>query len=885
MKRIAVILGAILGILLVAAFTIPFLIPKEVYKTQIETAATNALQRDVQLAGDVNISVFPRISASVKQVTVANADGFDAPYMIEAGELRGSVKWMPLLSRRVDIQEIAFVDAKVDLQKRADGSANWVISGNSDAQTGETSSGAGGFDAGVASARLENANLLFRNEQAGTRYELSELNLKASLQSLDKPLDAEGNGLFQGERFDVSLRLDSPNAATSGTPATLDATLTSTLGALSFDGTLALGEAPNVEGQFTASTNALVELTSFTGQELPINLAPLGNVSLKGSVSGPLSELTVKIDDASQASELANTTFAGSIQLGEAPSINGAVKAALPQTGRLLDQLGIEAPASAVLNDVNLSGQVTGKFDALKLSSIAFTHKGPELNAGFNGDVSLAGDGQINGTLSADSSQLRTLLDAANVDLAPGETLQSFSAQGAISGSFKNITLSDLDLTLDDLKGSGTLGIDVRAKTPQIRGDLDLGDLDVSPFLGKPTETANQPANTGWSTTPLDLTGLSAANADIKIKTSTLTIGDVKLANATIDAGLKNGRLIATLPTFQAFDGNWAGAMTVDATGEIPTVAFDMSGDNVKISDLLGTLSGFDKLTGTGAFTVRASAEGQSIDAIMNALDGEVATRLNDGALKGLNVAQLVRSAESLKGVLSGGDLSNLDFGSVLSAAEETDFTNFDTALTIKDGVANVDLLKLLNPVLGIDGTGQINLGKQKLDLRLATSIDKQAAGAGSVIQLNGIPVPVRVSGDWTQLKVSPDLDGVKSALKAELGNQLRDEISGRLGDQLGSGAGGILGDALGISRRDETPAPAEDEASPAPATDGQTTEADTSTPSTESETVDPRDAIEDAAEEAARNALGGLFGRRKAEPAPTETEEAEAETPASDTE
>ncbi len=877
MKRFAMIFGAFLAIVLVAVFTIPFLIPKDVYKTKIETAATNALQRDVQLAGDVSISVFPRISASVQGVSVANAEGFDAPYMIEAGELRGSVKWLPLLSRRVDIQEIAFVDAKVDLQKLADGRANWELATKEEDASTNEAGGSDGFDAGIGSARLENANLLFRDAQAGTRYELSELDLKASLQSLDQPLKAEGGGLFQGERFDINLLLDSPNAATAGKPATLNASLKSALGNASFDGSLTLGDAPSANGNFTASSDALTALAGFTGQEVPINLAPLGKVSAEGSISGPLGALTITLDQASQSSALANSSYQGSITLGETLSMDGAIQATLPRTGEFLTQLGLDIPASAALEDFNLSSNVSGGFDALSLTKISATHKGSRLNADFKGDVSLAGDGKISGALTADSAALRSLLAAADVELTPGDTMQSFSTSGAISGAFNNVTISNLALTLDDIKGSGTLGVDLTTDTPRIFGDLDMGDLDLSPFLGEQTDDPAQPAsNTGWNKTPLDLTGLSAANGEVKIRTQTLALGEVTLTNATIDATLRNGQLMATLPTFQAFDGDWAGAMTVDTTGSVPAVAFDMAGSGVKMSDLLGTLSGFDKLAGTGTFTVRASAEGQSIDAIMNALDGEISTRLSDGALKGLNVAQLVRSAESLKDVLSGGDLSDMNFGDVLSATAETDFTNFDTALTIKDGVANVDILKLLNPVLGIDGSGQINLGKQKIDIRLATSIDKQAVGDGSVVQLNGIPVPIRLSGDWTNLKISPDLDGVKSALKAELGSQLRDEISNRIGDQLGGSAGNILGDVLGVPRSSDTSTDAPLE------TDANTQEIEVSETPAEPEAVDPRDAIENAAEQAAKDALGGLFGRRKSEP---KKEEAETNAPAPDSE
>jgi AsmA protein len=185
------------------------------------------------------------------------------------------------------------------------------------------------------------------------------------------------------------------------------------------------------------------------------------------------------------------------------------------------------------------------------------------------------------------------------------------------------------------------------------------------------------------------------------------------------------------------------------------------------------------------------------------------------------------------------GSLENLNFSEALSENAETDFSSFNTVLTINDGVANVDLMKLLSPVLGVDGSGKINLAGQSMDLRLATSIDKAAQGQGSVVQLNGIPVPVRISGPWSKPKVTPDMSGVTSALKAELGTRLLNELGGSSASGSGS-AEDVIGGLLGIER----PTEPEDET-------GETTQAP-------------------SAEETAIKALGGLLGTRKKEDKPS---------------
>ena len=765
MKRVLLIVSGIVALLIIAAFSVPFFIPKSVYKNQIENAATNALQRDVTLAGDVKISVFPRISASVEQVSVANPDGFATPNMIEAGALRGSVKWMPLLSRRVDVQEIAFVDADVFLQRKADGNTNWEFASSKEASPPPEGTN-GSFDAGIESAILKNASLTFQDDQSGETYKLSELDLEASLRGMDQPLSATASGRFQEQAFTVDIWLDAPEALTRNLPA-----------------------------------QARLDL----------------------------------------ASDLANIKYDGSVQLGDAPSLNGTFETVVADLAALTQQFELDVPARSALGRLQVAGKASGALDSPSLTELKLTHDSDLLSASYEGSVSLNGDGTVAGTLSIASDRMRDLLSAAAIELAPGDTLQTFAVSGAANGTFKSVMVNNLNLSLDALRGTGQAGIDVSATTPRIIGDLSVPALDLTPFMGEPDPEKTNQGIQPWSDETLELSGLKSVNANLSLEVGSLTIGDVELTDAVMDVDLTDGLLTADLSQFKAFSGLWLGKLTVDARPATPKVGFYMQGQNVAVANLLGTLAGFDSLTGTGQFKVSAQSSGTSIDAIMQAIDGEVSTSLSDGVVKGLNVAALVRSASSLKQAIATGSIQELNFGEALSQNAETDFSSFNTVLKVNDGVANVDVMKLLSPILGVDGTGQINLAGQSMDLRLATSVDKSAQGQGSVVQLNGIPVPIRISGAWTNPKVTPDLSGVSSAFKAELGSRVLEELG--VSNSAGSGSTeDVIGGLLGIKK----PAPE------APTDDAP---------------------AETSAEDVAIKALGGLLNNRKKKEADTSNE------------
>lgn len=935
MKRIALIAGGIFVVLIGAALTVPFLVPKSVYRAQIERAAGQALQRKVTLDGEVRLSLFPRIAASIGGMKVANPEGFEGPYMIEAGELRGAVKWGPLLfGQRVEVHELAFIDAAVSLQVKEDGTTNWVLE-KAPPREGAPAAG-GGFNGAVEHVRLRNASLVYDNKQDGSRYDLRDLNLTAGMAALDAPLRLDANGYFQGQRFSIDAVLNSLESATGGKPATLEATLGTDFIKARYDGAVTLGAAPSLDGKFSASSEAIRSLLDYANVEVPFDITRLGKMNIEGEVSGPVDALEIHVRRFAQSSDLAKTGFSGNLKLGEAPLIDGrltlsapkidalakfaavelpvnlaplgsldveaSIKGALtepgidfeklrvkgplvnasysggivlggvpalngklsfdtPKAGELARQLNFELPAAAALEKVSLDGSISGPVDALQLTGLTFTHDGNLLKADYTGTLALAGEGALNGRIEASSNRLRELLAAVDVALEPGATLQTFSATGDLTGTFTNIALSSLDLKLDNLTARGTAGIDLSGDKPRLTGRLNMGMLDLSPFLAPSEQKAKPPQPLAeWSKDKLDLAGLTAADADLQIVTTQINLGSVKLTDAALTAKLENGALTADLSRFKAFGGNWQGRMTVNAAAPVPVIGFQMQGDSVAMSSLLGTLAGFDKLAGTGAFMIEATARGDSIDALMNGLNGEVSTNLSEGALKGLNVVQMVRSAQSLQQALATGRLNQIDFRSVLSPSAETDFTNFNSLLKIENGVATINILKLINPVLGIDGTGKIDIGGQALDIRLATAIDRTGQGSGAVVQLNGIPVPVRLSGSWNQLKVTPDFSGVQAALEAELKGKLVDELTGR-----GGVAGDIIGGIIGTPPRPQpqiTPdsQPAEQTPAPEPA-------------------KTPQKAIETELENAAKDALGNLFGRKKPVPQPEPVRPAEEET------
>ena len=857
MKRFLLIGAGLVLVLVAAAAIVPFLVPNEVYRNQIEKSATNALGREVKLSGEVGLSVFPRISASVGGVTIANPPAFSRENMVEAGQLRAVVRWAPLLSRRVEVAEIIFADADVALERLASGETNWELGAPSEEPAGEDGGGGGGFDAGIDRASLRNAALSYRDAVSGADYALREFNLSASLQALDEPLALQADGIFQDEPFEIDLMLETPEALTAGAPARADLSLDTDLASAGYEGGLTLGDVISLDGGFDLDASDLAGLAALAGVDPGVDLSSIGRVRADGRASGALESLALEFSRLDVDGDLFEAAYAGGLTLAASPVLEGRLTFNTSDLTGLLSGFGIDAPGGGALSGVDFSGDLSGPVDAVNVANARLRHDGAMLDAAFDGAVSMAGKGRVDGQMSASSNRLRELLSAFDVELAPGETLESFSLEAAASGTLQAITLGSLDARLDDIAATGSAGVDLSGARPKATANLTTGVVDLSPFLGEGDTSRNPPPGEGWSDEPLDLAGLNAVDADIQLKADSLIIGDVRLDAADLGATLSGGRLNADIRSARAFGGAWTGRLGLNAAGGVPRMELEATGQPIALSEALGLLAGLDALTGTGDINIDVSASGASLKALVSDLSGEMSANVADGMLRGINIGQLVRSREDIVRALADGSLQL-----ALSPQAETDFTNLVAGLSLSGGVAELKAFRLDNPVLSLEGSGRIDLGARTLDVGIVPRLDTTGQGEGSALQLNGVPIPFRVRGDWLSPGLAPDTQMVQRLLQEDLTNRARDEIRSEIGDDI---AGSVLGEILGVPQpaRPEAPpsqteaATPEDGASAAPA-DGQAAPEEGEA---RAQPADPEDVIRGAAEDAAREALGDIFG------------------------
>ena len=143
-------------------------------------------------------------------------------------------------------------------------------------------------------------------------------------------------------------------------------------------------------------------------------------------------------------------------------------------------------------------------------------------------------------------------------------------------------------------------------------------------------------------------------------------------------------------------------------------------------------------------------ATGGSQRDIVGNLSGIAVTKFQDGELRGINVAKMIRA-------LTNGSLAGWQEGQ----SETTDLTELGASFQIDHGQAQTQDFKLAGPLVRVTGIGTADLNTKAINFRLepklVMSIQGQGAGADPV----GFGVPVMVQGPWNQPHFFLDMAGI----------------------------------------------------------------------------------------------------------------------------
>lgn len=359
------------------------------------------------------------------------------------------------------------------------------------------------------------------------------------------------------------------------------------------------------------------------------------------------------------------------------------------------------------------------------------------------------------GPVSLNAPDLPAFAKLMGATIADAPGFDRLSIQGEATGGPNALRLAAAKIAFDSIDATGDVGLAWGGTKPKAKGRLEVGSLDLRPYL--PPPVAGAQGFPAWSDDKLDFASLRNIDADFDITAEQIFLNDLKFGQSRMKLKIDDGRMVADIPELGMYGGGGSGQLAVNARQNIPSITGKFDVGAVQAEPFTKDLMKMDRLLGLGGFKLNFTATGASQAAIMRTMDGSGGFDVADGSIKGVNLAKLARAIDDIrKGGINPSAIANA-VSTAQRPDEKTDFSEFLSQFSISDGFVSAPTISLKGPFVTMTGTGAVNLPGQTLDLRLAPIATTTMDGQGG----RALAIPVRVTGTFAQPKLSIDAEAL----------------------------------------------------------------------------------------------------------------------------
>lgn len=450
MKRIGIIVGGIIAVLVVGLFVVLATIDVNQYKGVVQEQVAAATGRTLTIEGDMDLAVSLSPAIVLNGVRFQNAEWGSRPDMAVIERIEASVPLLPLIFGNIEVTRLALVKPDILLERNAQGQGNWEF------QTEETPADAEAEATALAISAIEidDAKLAFNDAQAGSDVSASlgslRVNISGDLLAPDvrrlvvEDLTAALGSADGASPTEVAVSSLSVEAESGGTALSLEATaagqeikaegtvgalgrlfamdgdfpakLALTLGDFAFDTDLSVdlsATRPKVSGTISADTIDLTKLPPAEEVETA-KLFPSDPIPMEGLTAVDV-DLAISINRVVVQKDLAMTNVKSTLSL---------------ENGRLNQSQSFDVAGGSVASDVALaapSGSLSIKASGKGISaeSIAKDVDATDLitQGPLDFDIDLTGGGQsvaammasLDGSIVGGMGEARIRNDAINL--------------------------------------------------------------------------------------------------------------------------------------------------------------------------------------------------------------------------------------------------------------------------------------------------------------------------------------------------------------------------------------------------------------------------------------------------------------------------------------
>jgi AsmA protein len=598
LRIISIIIGSAVALVAAGVGVLYAMFDGEKLKAELARVVLEQKQRKLDIAGKVELAVWPEVSLRLGRITLSEPGGKEEFAALDSA--RVAVAVMPLLSKQVQVQRIELAGLKATLVKRKDGTLNIADLVGGEKQTagkspsgvppGTQSAGAGAtanspVQLDIAGIKISNAQLTWRDEKSGSTTSLSNLDI--------------GSGRILADGARQSLAVDALSIAAKGKTGDDAFELKLDAPKLLLSPEKSAGEVLSLAATLTGSKRNITAKLALSGVEgnakalrigkLALDLdAKAGETTAKGRLESP-----VTVDLAAQILALEN--LAGKIDIAH-PQMP-MKQLALPIAGKLRTDL---AKQSATL-------ELGTKFDDSKIALKLNVAKFAPLALGFDLDIDQLNVDKYLPPAAAKQAEKAPKDDKLDFSALKGHDVHGTIRIGALQASKLKLAklnatlklaggrLDVAPLSLSLYEGTANGSLMLNANGNQLALKQNLAGISISPLM---KDLADKDLLEGRGNVALDIASRGESVTAMKKAlggTASLSLKDGAIKGINLAQSLRDikGKLGARQDTTQQ-------ARAGDKTDFSELTASLKIANGVARNDDLAMKSPFLRLTGAG---------------------------------------------------------------------------------------------------------------------------------------------------------------------------------------------------------------------------------------------------------------------------------------------
>ena len=337
--------AAILLLLVGATFALPYLVPPETIKKQISAILKEKTGRDVSFKGKMSYRFLPSFGLDMNNIVIHNPPGIKGPDFVSIGRLQVSLKLLPLLSQRVEVDRVVLHRPEIALIDTGKGRTNYEMSSAArsparrlpsfqvaqygetvdtsdiiantlerlekeeaekaanDKKTtepeGETAGAAKTSQIQVGEIEIINGRVALINQKANSETDVNAINMKVRAPAADKDVTADGTVRFREDRIALNGVISTLGPLLAGEPVKTQFNARSERFEGKFDGEMRTGDGIAFNGEADVQTFSLQNLLNWFDVDVPRQ--GYGGAYVRGRLKGTperlsLSNATIKVD-------------------------------------------------------------------------------------------------------------------------------------------------------------------------------------------------------------------------------------------------------------------------------------------------------------------------------------------------------------------------------------------------------------------------------------------------------------------------------------------------------------------------------------------------------------------------------------------------------------